>query len=66
MPYAIAQGTVEVPYVAVQTALYCLLTYFIIHFQVDAGTSHARQSRWLVKRLAHLHCCTLLLLVCVC
>ena len=47
MPYAIAQGTVEVPYVAVQTALYCLLTYFIIHFQVDAGAFRYENNRWI-------------------
>lgn len=37
LPYAVAQGTVEVPYVAVQCIMYSLITYFLIHFQVDAG-----------------------------
>ena len=39
MPYAIAQGTVELPYVAVQCVLYSVITYFLIHFQISAGAA---------------------------
>ena len=37
MPYAVAQGTVEVPYIFVQTVIYSLITYFTINLQPDAG-----------------------------
>ena len=38
LPYAVAQGTVEMPYVAVQCIIYSVITYYLIHFQIDAGT----------------------------
>lgn len=37
MPYAVAQGTVELPYVLVQCVLYSVITYFLIHLQLSAG-----------------------------
>ncbi|XP_052625055.1 ABC transporter G family member 31-like [Lactuca sativa] len=33
VPYAIAQGLVEIPYIAAQTILYGITTYFMIKFQ---------------------------------
>jgi hypothetical protein len=52
MPYAIAQGTVELPYVAVQCVLYSVITYFLIHFQISAGAA-----RWPVRRVGCLKAC---------
>ncbi len=37
MPYAVAQGTVELPYVLVQCILYSVITYFLIHLQLSVG-----------------------------
>ncbi|KAA8543738.1 hypothetical protein F0562_022085 [Nyssa sinensis] len=36
-PYAAAQGLVELPYIAVQTMLYGVITYFMINFERTAG-----------------------------
>lgn len=33
IPYAVAQGLVEIPYIAAQTILYGVITYFMIHFE---------------------------------
>ncbi|RDY00373.1 ABC transporter G family member 31, partial [Mucuna pruriens] len=35
--YAIAQGLVEIPYVAVQTIVFGVITYFMVNFERDAG-----------------------------
>jgi ABC-type multidrug transport system permease subunit len=37
LPYAVAQGTVEVPYIFVQALFFSVITYFLYHLQVDAG-----------------------------
>lgn len=37
MPYAMAQGVIEIPYVFVQTLLYSLVTYATIHFEWTAA-----------------------------
>ncbi|CAH1419416.1 unnamed protein product [Lactuca virosa] len=37
IPYAIAQGLVEIPYIAAQTILYGITTYFMINFQRTIG-----------------------------
>ncbi|KAK3019263.1 hypothetical protein RJ639_004212 [Escallonia herrerae] len=37
LPYAAAQGLVEIPYVAVQTIIYGFITYFMINFERTAG-----------------------------
>ncbi|CAI0467875.1 unnamed protein product [Linum tenue] len=37
LSYAAAQGIVEIPYIAVQTILYSIITYFMINFERDAG-----------------------------
>lgn len=36
-PYAIAQGSVEGPYLLVQSLLYAPLTYFLIGLEYSAG-----------------------------
>ncbi|XP_027174773.1 ABC transporter G family member 31 [Coffea eugenioides] len=36
-PYAAAQGLVEIPYVAVQALIYCVITYFMINFERTLG-----------------------------
>lgn len=36
MPYAVAQGLVEVPFVIVQSVLYGCITYFMIQFEFTA------------------------------
>ncbi|KAM7527670.1 hypothetical protein LguiB_031080 [Lonicera macranthoides] len=36
-PYAAAQGLVEIPYIAVQTILYGVITYFMINFERTVG-----------------------------
>lgn len=38
IPFACAQLLVEIPYVLVQTALYSVVTYFLIGFDYNAGT----------------------------
>ncbi|KAL5580752.1 hypothetical protein UlMin_013194 [Ulmus minor] len=35
-PYAIAQGIVEIPYIATQTILYGVITYFMVNFERTA------------------------------
>ncbi|CAI7855803.1 unnamed protein product [Closterium sp. NIES-53] len=37
VPYALAQGAIEVPYVLVQTGIYSLITYAMIQFEWTAG-----------------------------
>ncbi|KAK9811201.1 hypothetical protein WJX73_009709 [Symbiochloris irregularis] len=37
IPYAIAQGDVEVPYLLVQSALFSVIVYFMIHFEFTAA-----------------------------
>lgn len=37
IPYAIAQGLVEIPYIAVQTISYGIITYFMINFERTIG-----------------------------
>ncbi|CAI5491780.1 unnamed protein product, partial [Closterium sp. Naga37s-1] len=37
IPYALAQGAIEVPYVLVQTFIYSLITYAMIQFEWTAG-----------------------------
>ena len=51
MPYAIAQGTVELPYVAVQCVLYSVITYFLIHFQISAGAARCHYCPYSVECL---------------
>ncbi|CAL5426860.1 unnamed protein product [Camellia sinensis] len=36
-PYAAAQGLVEIPYIAVQTILFAIITYFMIDFERTVG-----------------------------
>ena len=40
LPYAVAQGTVETPYIFVQALFFSVITYFLYHLQVDAGETH--------------------------
>ncbi|KAL2643201.1 hypothetical protein R1flu_010788 [Riccia fluitans] len=37
IPYAVAQGLIEVPYIFTQTAVYSLITYSLIHFEWTAA-----------------------------
>lgn len=37
IPYAIAQGIIEIPYIAVQTLLFGLITYFMINYERKIG-----------------------------
>ncbi|KAH7438824.1 hypothetical protein KP509_04G032700 [Ceratopteris richardii] len=37
LPYAIAQGLIEIPYILVQTLVYGTITYAMINFEWDAG-----------------------------
>ncbi|CAI7754317.1 unnamed protein product [Closterium sp. NIES-53] len=37
LPYAFAQGLIELPYVLVQTFLYCIITYALVQFEWTAG-----------------------------
>lgn len=37
IPYAVAQGTVEIPYLLVQSALFSVIVYFMLHLETDAG-----------------------------
>lgn len=37
LPYALAQGDVEVPYLVIQTIIWSLITYFMMGFVLDAG-----------------------------
>ena len=39
VPYAIAQGTVEIPYLLIQSAIFTCIVYSMIHFEWDAGKS---------------------------
>ncbi len=39
LPYAVAQGTVETPYIFVQALFFSVITYFLFHLQVDAGAA---------------------------
>jgi ABC-2 type transporter len=43
-PYAIAQGSVEGPYLLVQSLLYAPLTYFLIGLEYSAGETHERRA----------------------
>ncbi|XXG85868.1 hypothetical protein AAC387_Pa11g0879 [Persea americana] len=36
-PYAAAQGLIEIPYIAFQTVLYGVITYFMVNFERTAG-----------------------------
>ena len=45
IPYAIAQGDVEVPYLLVQSALFSAIVYFMIHFEFTAGDAQMSPSR---------------------
>ncbi|RWR92141.1 ABC transporter-like protein [Cinnamomum micranthum f. kanehirae] len=36
-PYAAAQGLIEIPYIALQTVLYGVITYFMVNFERTAG-----------------------------
>ncbi|CAI5960868.1 unnamed protein product [Closterium sp. NIES-64] len=37
LPYAFAQGLIELPYVLVQTFLYCIITYALVQFEWTAA-----------------------------
>ncbi|GJP35639.1 hypothetical protein CLOM_g20158, partial [Closterium sp. NIES-68] len=37
LPYALAQGLIELPYVLLQTFVYCIITYALIQFEWTAG-----------------------------
>lgn len=37
MPYALAQGDVEIPYLVVQTLLWSIITYWMFGFEASAG-----------------------------
>ncbi|TMX00544.1 hypothetical protein EJD97_000623 [Solanum chilense] len=37
LPYAVAQGIIEIPYVMIQTLIYGVITYFMINFEREAG-----------------------------
>ncbi|KAH0772358.1 hypothetical protein KY290_016339 [Solanum tuberosum] len=37
LPYAAAQGLIEIPYVMIQTLIYGIITYFMINFEREAG-----------------------------
>ncbi|XP_020221803.1 ABC transporter G family member 31 [Cajanus cajan] len=37
MAYAMAQGLVEIPYIAVQTIVFGLITYYMVNFERDIG-----------------------------
>ena len=41
MPYALAQGDVEIPYLLVQALLWSVITYWMFGFEADAGARHA-------------------------
>ena len=49
LPYAVAQGTVEMPYIFVQCLFFSVITYFLYHLQVDAGKPGASGHPWLVR-----------------
>jgi len=38
MPYALAQGDVEIPYLVVQALLWSVITYWMFGFEASAGT----------------------------
>ena len=49
LPFAIAQGLVEVPFIIVQAAAYCLITYWMVYFEVSAGelpAGHLHSAFW--------------------
>jgi hypothetical protein len=37
IPYAVAQGAVELPWALGQAIVYSCITYFMIHFEFTAG-----------------------------
>ena len=37
LPYAIAQGAVELPWALGQAIVYSVITYFMIYFEMNAG-----------------------------
>ncbi|CAK8574724.1 unnamed protein product [Lathyrus sativus] len=37
LPYAAAQGLIEIPYIAVQTLVFGLITYLMVNFEKTAG-----------------------------
>ena len=41
MPYALAQGDVEVPYLLVQALLWSVITYWMFGFEASAGEDRA-------------------------
>ena len=36
--YGLAQGDVELPFLVVQSAMYTVIVYFMVHLEYDAGT----------------------------
>lgn len=38
IPYAIAQGAVELPWALAQSVVYACITYFMIYFEINAGS----------------------------
>ena len=46
LPYAVAQGTVETPYIFVQALFFSVITYFLFHLQVDAGATRCSCRNW--------------------
>lgn len=41
MPYALAQGDVEIPYLLVQALLWSVITYWMFGFEASAGETNA-------------------------
>ena len=39
LPYAIAQGAVELPFVLVQAVIFTCIAYFMIYFEISAGAT---------------------------
>ena len=39
MPYALAQGDVEIPYLLVQALLWSVITYWMFGFEASAGAT---------------------------
>ena len=37
LPYAMAQGDCEVPYIVIQAILYSIITYFMMQLDFNAG-----------------------------
>ena len=46
LPFAIAQGLVEVPFLIVQAAAYCLITYWMVYFEVSTSELPAGHPRF--------------------